>query len=133
VVAKVADELMNCLAGEIQAAPSASAAAPTPDRLLTTDEVVAARPGLTRAWLYANKADCAAIQKNSSRRSPLWFRLADVDAELDRRRKKSVRQTAEAPTASPRSRRRQHRSTTSGELTANGAPRSFDVRPRRVS
>ncbi len=102
--------------------------------LLTVDEVVAARPGITANWLYNNAPACGAIQKNKTQRSPLWFQLPEVDAELKRRRKKPIKEAVE-PSEPPTVRR--HRKTrhmaANGSLTANGAPRSFDIRPRLVS
>ena len=126
VVARVAEELMSCLVGDIDASKAAQDAAPSPDGLLTTDEVLALRPGIRRSWLYRNSAECGAIKKNLSRRSPLWFRLADVDAELQRRRKKPVK-----PVPAPRSARRQAKlRATAARLATNGAASPFVVRPR---
>jgi hypothetical protein len=85
---RLAEHVAALLAPESAATSSASNGAPTPEALLTVAEVVEARPGMTRSWVYANAAACGAIRKNPSARSPLWFRLADVDAELEKRRKR---------------------------------------------
>ena len=130
----VAEQVADFLAGEVATGKqTAQEAPPAPGALLTVKEVLAARSGITRWWLYAYKADCRAIRKNKSLRSPLWFRLVDVDAELDRRRTKPVKEAVEPPVLPAPRRRRARRGTTAGSLTANGAPRSFDVRPRRAA
>lgn len=128
MAAKVAEELMSCLVGEIDAAKAAQATAPPTNSLLTTDEVLALRPGITRRWLYENSAACGAMRKNASQRSPLWFRLADVDAELQRKRKMPVKQAPAAP-RSPRRRQAKLRAATV-KLAANGTASPFVIRPR---
>lgn len=107
------------------------AAPPSTHELLTTGEVLRARPGLSREWLYDNAANCRAIRKNRSKRSPYWFRLCDVDAALDAQRLAPV-----VPIAS----KGRARSTVCAQKrpgddthTSNGAPRSFDIRPRRAA
>ena len=131
---RVAEQVAAFLAAETAAAEQTASDAPLArNSLLTVDEVLTARPGMSRSWLYGNAADCGAIRKNNSRRSPLWFRLIDVDGELERRRKKPVKETVKAPVLHTPRRRRARRRTASAPLTANGAPRSFDVRPRRAA
>lgn len=132
IVARVGEELMARMTQAVAAAQDAPSAALTSGALLTVGEVLAARPGLSRRWLYDNKADCGAIQKNRSKSSPLWFRLAEVDAELERRRKRTVN----APSVSsgrhtPRP-RVGVRLTPGKTLTPNGAPRTFQIVPRRA-
>jgi hypothetical protein len=97
---RLAEHVAALLASESAATSSAANGARTPEALLTVAEVVAARPGMTRSWLYANAAACGAIRKNPSARSPLWFRLADVDAELETRRKRRDEVTVE-PSSTP--------------------------------
>jgi hypothetical protein len=118
------------LADLIAARIADGAASVSASALLTVREVLASRRGLTKSWLYANAAACGAIRKNNTRRSPLWFRLEDVDAELDRRRKAAMdrgQRTDGAPasalSAQPSRGRRPY-------STANGSPRFFPVRPR---
>lgn len=128
MAAKVAEELMSCLVGEIDAAKAAQATATPTNSLLTTNEVLALRPGMPRRWLYENSAACGAIRKNPSQKSPLWFRLADVDAELERKRKKPVAQPPPVP-RSPRRRQAKLRAA-AVKLAANGATSPFVIRPR---
>jgi hypothetical protein len=128
-LAELAGLVVTAIVERVQPQPDCLA----PRRLITTKEVVAARPGISPAWLYRNAADCGAIRKNKSGRSPLWFRLADVDAELEQRRKKPIRETVEAPANPTTQRQRVRPRSTNGMVTANGAPRSFDIRPRRAA
>ena len=106
------------------------------NHLLTVDELLAARPGLSRSWLYRNAGDCGAIQKNKSKRSPLWFRLRDVDAELDRRRKAPVPEVVEPLEMREVRRTRSRRARCAaddGAFTADGYPRRFQISPRRAA
>jgi hypothetical protein len=128
MAAKVGEELMSCLVGEIDAAKAAQATAAPTNSLLTTGEVLALRPGMTRRWLYENAAACGAMRKNPSQKSPLWFRLADVDAELERKRKKPVKQPPPAPR--PPRRRQAKLRAAAVKLAANGATSPFVIRPR---
>ena len=128
MAAKVAEELMSCLVSEIDAAKAAQATAPPTNSLLTTKEVLALHPGMPSWWLYRYSAECGAIRKHLSRSSPLWFRLADVDAELQRRLKKPVKQPPPAP-RSPRRRQAKLRAA-AVKLAANGATSPFVIRPR---
>jgi hypothetical protein len=131
---RIMEQVARCLVAQTTAAePTATDARLAPTSLLTVDEVLAARPGMSRSWLYGNAADCGAIRKNHSRRSPLWFRLIDVDAELDQRRRRPTRETVETAVLHAPRHRRTTRRTDGTQLTANGAPRSFDVRPPRAA
>lgn len=121
------DELADLIAVRI-AGRAASAGSAT--ALLTVREVLAARRGLTKSWLYANAAAGGAIRKNDTKRSPLWFRLEDVDAELDRRRKAAMGRTEQANgvlVSAPSSQLERSRQR---YCTAKGSPRTFAVRPR---
>jgi hypothetical protein len=133
VAEAVAERVVHQMADVLtaKALPDEQAGRGNPRSLLTVPEVVAARPGISAPWLYANGADCGAIRKNRSKSSPLWFRLADVDAELERRRKKPVKDTVHAPAPSTSPRRRARRTTSSERFTAGGAPRRFDISPRK--
>jgi hypothetical protein len=133
VMARIGEELMARVSQAVAAAHDAPGAAPKPGALLTVGEVLAARPGLSRRWLYDNKGDCGAIQKNRSKSSPLWFRLAEVDALLERRRtRKLTAPSVSSALRTPRPRAGVSRPTSGQTLTPNGAPRTFQIVPRRA-
>src|ERR1035437_360265 len=99
------------------------------NRLMSSAEVVVARPGLTRAWLYEHAEDCGAIRRNKSKRSPFWFRLCDVDAAIDGPRCTATPAERTAPVYGAR-RSRPMRRQDGDDYTAKGSPRSFTIRPR---
>lgn len=126
-------EDLQHLAGLItsQLRPGVGDASLSTHELLTTDEVLRARPGLSREWLYDNAANCRAIRKNKSKRSPYWFRLCDVDAALDAQRLAPVVPIVSKGRA--RSTVCAHPRRENDTHTMNGAPRAFDIRPRRAA
>jgi hypothetical protein len=99
------------------------------DRLMSSAEIVAARPGLTRQWLYDHADECGAIRKNNSKRSPFWFRLCDVDAAIDGRQQTTTIAERTTP-AYGLARGRPIRLRDGDAYTAKGSPRSFTIRPR---
>jgi hypothetical protein len=103
---------------------------PSASALLTVKDLLEARPGLSRRWVYENAAACGGMRKNVSSRSPLWFRLSDVDAELDNRRKGPsplTRPTAARATTPPAGSRSK---SASRSKTCSSSPLTFDIRPR---
>jgi hypothetical protein len=99
------------------------------NRLMSSADVVVARPGLTRAWLYEHAEECGAIRRNKSQRSPFWFRLCDVDAAIDGARCTATPAERAAQVYGPR-RGRPKRRQDGDDYTAKGSPRSFTIRPR---
>jgi hypothetical protein len=125
---EIAALLADKLAGEMRV--------PAREALLRVDEVVAARPGLKRSRLYADADEFGAIRINKTKRSPLLFRLADVDAELDRRRKAPQRAAAvaaEMPALRRYAPRRGRCRTDDGAFTADGYPRRFGLSMSRAA
>jgi hypothetical protein len=113
-------------ASPASAAPNGDPASPA-DEKLTVAEVLAARPKLKQAWLYQNAADCGAVRPNKTKRGPLLFTLAGVDAALELTRVAPITKSVNKSSANskPRGPRRRQ-----GDLTPNGSPRRFDVGDR---